>query len=286
MLLGLAAVTVSACAREASAPTPNAAGAASEAGTVRELAAIEASVGGRVGVFVLDTGSGRTLAQRADERFAMCSTFKWVLASAVLARVDRGEMSLDQRIPYGKADLIEETSPVTSERVAEGGLPVETLARAVLTVSDNAAANLLLAQVGGPPGLTAFIRQTGDTVTRLDRNEGALNSNDPGDPRDTTSPRAMVGLMRAILGGDVLKPASRDRRAIGAGAHLRGAVQYVVPVPGTLPGRHPRSGSVVTDQARRSLCEPGGLARVGRANGPGGQAIGDAARGRRNGTRA
>lgn len=211
MLLGLAAVPVSACAREASAPTPNAPGAANEAGTVRELAAIEASVGGRVGVFVLDTGSGRTLAQRADERFAMCSTFKWVLASAVLARVDRGEMSLDQRIPYGKADLIEETSPVTSERVTEGGLPVETLARAVLTVSDNAAANLLLAQVGGPPGLTAFIRQTGDTVTRLDRNEGALNSNNPGDPRDTTSPRAMVGLMRAILGGDVLKPASRER---------------------------------------------------------------------------
>jgi beta-lactamase class A len=179
----------------------------------RELADLETYVGGRLGVFALDTGSGRTLAHRADERFAMCSTFKWVLAAAVLARVDRGELALDQRIAYGKADLLGH-SPVTEEHVAEGALSVEVLARAAVTVSDNGAANLLLGQVGGaggPAGLTAFVRQAGDGVTRLDRNEPALNSNEPGDPRDTTSPRAMVGLLKAILCGDVLKPASRER---------------------------------------------------------------------------
>jgi beta-lactamase class A len=229
ILLGLAAVTVTGCAhdtRSASAPAP-----ASEAGAARELFAIEGSVGGRVGVFALDTGSGRTLARRADERFAMCSTFKWVLAAAVLARVDRGEMSLEQRIPYGKVDLLEH-APVTGEHVAEGALPVETLARAVLTVSDNTAANLLLAQVGGPAGLTAFVRQAGDAVTRLDRTEGALNANEPGDPRDTTSPRAMVGLMKAVLCGDVLKPASRERLLDGMKACETGKRRLRAGLPG------------------------------------------------------
>jgi beta-lactamase class A len=210
VLLGITAATVAACAHGTGAPVASGTGPATNADSTRELAAIEASVGGRVGVFALDTGSGRTLAQRPDERFAMCSTFKWVAAAAALARVDRGELALDQRIPYGKADVLD-YSPVTGEHVAEGALPIETLARAAVTVSDNGAANLLLAQVGGPAGLTAFARQAGDAVTRLDRIEPRLNANDPGDPRDTTSPRAMVALMRAVLCGDVLKPASRER---------------------------------------------------------------------------
>ncbi|HEY3821214.1 MAG TPA: class A beta-lactamase [Polyangiaceae bacterium] len=210
MLVGLVVTTVTACAHDAGAPAANATGPASEAAAARELAAIEASVGGRVGVFALDTGSGRSLAQRADERFAMCSTFKWVVAAAVLARGDRGELSLDQRIPYGETDLLDH-APVASEHVAEGALPVETLLRAVLTVSDNTAANLLLAQAGGPAGVTAFVRRAGDAVTRVDRTEPTCNTNEPGDPRDTTSPRAMVGLLKAVLCGDVLKPASRDR---------------------------------------------------------------------------
>jgi beta-lactamase class A len=210
LLLVLASAAISACARETSAPTTTSPSVTSDPTPDRDLADLETYVGGRLGVFALDTASGRTLAHRADERFAMCSTFKWVLAAAVLARVDRGELAIDQRIPYGKADLLDHC-PVTGEHVAEGALALERMARAAVTVSDNGAANLLLAQVGGPAGLTAFVRQAGDSVTRLDRNEGALNSNVPGDPRDTTSPRAMVGLQKAILCGDVLAPASRER---------------------------------------------------------------------------
>jgi beta-lactamase class A len=174
------------------------------------LAGIEARVGGRVGVFAVDTGSGRQLAHRADERFAMCSTFKWVLAAGVLARVDRAELSLDERVLYGPADLLEH-APATREHVAEGAMTVDALARAAVTISDNTAANLLLAKVGGPAGLTAFIRSQGDPVTRLDRDEPTLNTNDPGDPRDTTSPRAMVGLMRRLLCEDALSSAGRER---------------------------------------------------------------------------
>lgn len=176
----------------------------------RSLREIEKSVGGRVGVFALDTGTGRQLASRPDERFAMCSTFKWVLAAAVLARVDRGALSLEDRVAYGPGDLIEH-APVTRAHVTEGALTVGSLAEAAVTVSDNTAANLLLTTVDGPAGLTRFIRAHGDDVTRLDRNEPTLNENAPGDRRDTTSPRAMASLMRQLLVGDRLSAASRER---------------------------------------------------------------------------
>jgi beta-lactamase class A len=180
------------------------------AGDEGSLDEMESRVGGRVGVFAIDTGSGRTLAHRENERFAMCSTFKWTLAATVLGMVDRSEASLEERLPYGKADLLDH-APVTTANVAEGAMTLEALAHAAVTVSDNTAANLLLAKVGGPAGLTRFFRALGDPVTRLDRNEPELNENEPGDARDTTSPRAMVGLMRAVLCGDVLSRASRER---------------------------------------------------------------------------
>jgi beta-lactamase class A len=208
LLLATTSLLVAACASQTPARAPTAREAQQDANA--ELARIEARVGGRVGVFALDTASGRTVAHREDERFAMCSTFKWALAAAVFARIDHGGGTLEQRIAFGPGDLME-AAPVAREHVAEGGMTVETLARAAVTVSDNTAANLLLAWLGGPGALTAFCRQLGDTVTRLDRNEPTLNSNDPGDVRDTTSPRAMVGLMNAALLGGALKPASRER---------------------------------------------------------------------------
>jgi beta-lactamase class A len=178
--------------------------------TLRSVAEIEASVGGRVGVFAIDTGTGRQLAHRADELFAMCSTFKWVLAAAILVGVDRAQLSLDERVSFGPSDLLE-YAPVTRKHVDEGSLTVEALARSIVTVSDNTAANLLLPKVGGPAGFTRFVRAMGDPVTRLDRTEPTLNSNELGDPRDTTSPRAMAGLMKRILCDDTLSNNSRER---------------------------------------------------------------------------
>jgi beta-lactamase class A len=173
------------------------------------LAEIEARVGGRVGVYAVDTDTERELTHRSDERFALCSTFKWVLAAAVLARVDRGELSLDERVPYGESELLE-YAPVTREHLDDGSLPTAMLLEAAVTVSDNTAANLLLNKVGGPGGWTRYVRSLGDPVTRLDRVEPSLNSNAPGDPRDTTSPRAMAHLMRRVLCGDALSSTSRQ----------------------------------------------------------------------------
>jgi len=184
--------------------------AARPGSTQLSLADLEQDVGGRVGVWALDTQSGQEFGQRADERFALASTFKWVLAAAVLERADRGELALAERVPFGPADLLEH-APTTRAHVQEGALSVEALAEAAVVVSDNTAANLLLQKTGGPAGFTSFVRTLGDDVTRLDRMEPALNSNESGDARDTTSPRAMVHLMRRLLTGDTLRASSRER---------------------------------------------------------------------------
>jgi beta-lactamase class A len=163
-----------------------------------------------VGVMALDSGDGFAMGYRADERFAMCSTFKWTLAAFVLAQADRGDIALDERLSFEPEDLLD-YAPVAKEHVTAGALSVEALCQAAVTVSDNTAANLLLDRTGGPAELTAFLRRCGDTVTRLDRNEPSLNTNIPGDERDTTTPRAMVETMQKILLGDVLSSGSRQQ---------------------------------------------------------------------------
>lgn len=171
--------------------------------------AIERAAGGRLGVAVLDTATGRLEGHRLDERFPMCSTFKWLAAACVLARVDAGQERLDRRVAYGREALIAH-SPVT-ERHVGGGMTVGALCEATVTVSDNAAGNLLLDSFGGPAALTAFARTLGDTTTRLDRMEPKLNESLPGDPRDTTTPRGMAGSLRAAVLGDALSAASREQ---------------------------------------------------------------------------
>jgi beta-lactamase class A len=170
-------------------------------------ARIEQAARGRLGVAVLDSATGRLAGHRLDERFPMCSTFKWLAAACVLARVDAGQERLDRRIAYGREVLLPH-SPVTERHVA-AGMTVGALCEATVTVSDNAAGNLLLESFGGPAALTAFARTLGDTATRLDRMEPALNESRPGDPRDTTTPRGMATALRAAVLGEVLAPSSR-----------------------------------------------------------------------------
>src|SRR5665811_2479452 len=71
----------------------------------RAFADIEAQIGGRLGVAVHDPGSGMTAARRGDERFPLCSTFKWLAAAAILARVDQGKDTLDRPIEIRAEDL-------------------------------------------------------------------------------------------------------------------------------------------------------------------------------------
>lgn len=172
------------------------------------LAALERAAGGRLGVALLDTGTGRRMGWQDDARFPMCSSFKWLLAAAVLHAVDHGAIGLHQAVAVQAGDIIAH-SPYVQTRVDAGTATVSDLCRATVIESDNAAANLLLPLIGGPAGLTAFLRSIGDPLTRLDRNEPALNEAVAGDPRDTTSPRAMVDNLHRLLLGDVLRVPTR-----------------------------------------------------------------------------
>jgi beta-lactamase class A len=181
-----------------------------EGGMAAAFGGIEERVGGRLGVAVLETGSGRMTGRRLEERFPMASTFKALLAGAVLARADAGLDRLDRRIRFSRDDLVA-WSPVTERALGDDGMTLEALCEATVTTSDNAAANLLLGAVGGPAGLTAYLRGLGDDVTRLDRDEPSLNEARPGDPRDTSSPAATAATLQRLALGNALSPPSREK---------------------------------------------------------------------------
>lgn len=169
--------------------------------------ALERAAGGRLGVCAIDTANGRRAQHRADERFPFCSTFKAMLAAAVLARSVERPALLQQRVTYRQDDLVR-YSPVTERHVGTG-MTVAGLCAAAVQYSDNSAANLLLKLIGGPSAVTAYARAIGDDTFRLDRWETELNTALPGYLRDTTTPAAMAASLRVLALGEALPAAQR-----------------------------------------------------------------------------
>ena len=176
----------------------------------RELKAIQKAIGGRLGVHALDSQSGKRFGIDENSRYAMASTFKLLLAAALLWQVDRGAFGIERTLPISPDNLLP-TSPVVEAQIKAGAttMTLRELCSAIVTVSDNAAANILLTGIGGPQALTTFLRNIGDNVTRVDRAEPNLNSNNVGDPRDTTTPRAMIDTLLRIFTQEVLSIRSR-----------------------------------------------------------------------------
>lgn len=245
--------------------------------------AVEARLQARVGLMIVDLGTGRRWAYHADARFPMASTVKSLICAAALAR---GADLMARRVPIRKADLVPH-APVMAGRVGED-VSVAEMCAATLKTSDNVAANRVLDGLGGPPAVTAFLRGMGDTVTRLDRREPDLNAGTPGDPRDTTTPAAMVETLEALLFGDVLPPPARAqlmawmeanavagsllRAALppgwriadrsGAGGHgTRGIVAVIWP-----PSGDPVLAAIYLTGTSAALAErDAGIAEIGRA---------------------
>ncbi|MGC0423416.1 class A beta-lactamase [Embleya sp. AB8] len=178
--------------------------------TVGELRRLESEHAARLGVFALDTATGRCVAYRADERFPICSVFKTVAVGAVLRDLDHE--FLTERIHYTDEDVARSGyAPITGrpENLA-AGLTGAELCAAAIQYSDNTAANLLLRALGGPQAVTDFCRSLGDEVTRLDRSEPTLNSAEPGRPTDTTSPRSIGRTYARLTLGTALSPEDRN----------------------------------------------------------------------------
>lgn len=198
---------------------------------VDELKRLEnESGGGRLGVTLLDTSTGQRVGQRMDERFPMCSTFKVLASGAVLQGVDAGKENLSRRIYFSETDLAAH-SPETQKHVGPHGMTVAELCKAAITLGDNTAGNLLLASIGGPQGLTAFVRGLGDDMTRLDRAETALNEALPDDPRDTTTPNAMASDLRALVLDGMLSAESRAQLAGWLAANTTGGKRLRAGLP-------------------------------------------------------
>lgn len=194
----------------ASAATPTVQAPSGEAQARKELRALEASFKGRIGAYAIDTATGKTISYRSGERFAMLSTFKAVVAGAVLHKARTSEPGLMNKVVrWTEADL-QEHSPVTEKHVKDG-MTVAALCKAAITQSDNTAANMLLKQIGGPAGLTRYFHTLKDPVSRLDRWETELNDWSPKEKRDTTTPAAMARDLRALTAGKALDAKDRQR---------------------------------------------------------------------------
>ena len=201
---GLALTTAAAIAP--ATPAASAAPGRQAADPSTELSDLEQRFGARLGAYARNVRTGRTVAYRAGERFAMCSTFKAFAAAAVLR--DHGDCApLDKVVHYPPRDILA-NSPKTEQHLATG-MPVGDLCAAAIQYSDNAAGNLLLRQLGGPDGLTRFFRSLGDRVSRLDRWEPELNTAVPGDLRDTTTAEAIGRSFERLTLGRALDDTAR-----------------------------------------------------------------------------
>jgi beta-lactamase class A len=216
-----AALAVTACGssdRDAPAPNPvdmaavsttsaaSSSVAPSADSSTRDFADLEKSFDVRLGVFALDTQTGRTVTWRGGERFAFASTIKAPLSAAVLDRVSRKDLS--RVIRFDEDDLVP-YSPIT-EKHLENGMTLRAVIDAALRFSDNTAANLLYDEIGGPDGLDRALDRVGDRVTDPERVEPDLNTAIPGDSRDTTTPRALATTVGTYVVGNALPRYDRD----------------------------------------------------------------------------
>lgn len=215
LIVGALALPLAACAAQTAAPPATTAPRPTSrvpeprvdtAAAQARFSSLEKKYQARLGVHAVATGSGASLAYRADERFAFCSTFKTLAAAAVLHRYPLSH--LDTRVRIERTD-VDSISPVTQQHIGSD-MTIRQLCDAAIRYSDGTAGNLLMRDIGGPAQLTAYFRGLGDTVSRMDQYEPALNRNTPSDPRDTTTARAVAADYRQLVLGNALPPEQRS----------------------------------------------------------------------------
>jgi beta-lactamase class A len=155
------------------------------------LTSLANSSPGNIGIAALDLRTGELVAVHGDEPFPMASTMKVAVAANYLAQVEFGRRSLDERI---------------------GGRTASELLAAMIIRSDNHATDLLIRNLGGPARLQEWLEQRNLTGLRVDRNIAQLLAakRDLWDVRDSSTPKAMVELLRRLDNGTLLRPQSRQ----------------------------------------------------------------------------
>jgi len=227
--------------------------------TTAAFAQLETEFHAQLGLYAINTGTGRSIAYQPDERFAFCSTMKAFAASVLLQRDTARQ--LDQVITYTKSDLVD-YSPVTSLHVGTG-MTLTAVMTAALEYSDNTAFNLMLTQIGGPSTLQTALRGLGDSTTNVDRTEPTVNSATPGDPRDTSTARAMATDLRTFVLGDTLSPTRRAQLVTWLQANTTGGPYIRAAVPsGWMVGDKTGNGEYGTRNDIAVLWPPNGGAPI------------------------
>ncbi|HWG28121.1 class A beta-lactamase [Actinospica sp.] len=227
LLAGCSSTTTGSAASTSTSTASTSTAPSASPTTTAAFAALESQFHANLGLYAIDTGTGRTVAYNSDVRFAYCSTFKAFAASVLLQRDT--DQQLNQVIKYTKADILA-YAPITEQHLSSG-MTLSALMAAAVEYSDNTAANLMLQQIGGPSALQAALRAEGDSTTNADRTEDALNSATPGDTRDTTTPRAWVADLRSYVLGDALTPTRRAQLVAWLQANTTGGPYIRAAVP-------------------------------------------------------
>ena len=182
-----------------------------------QLAQLASGDQGRIGVAAYDLASGRSMAVLGDQPFPMASTSKVAIAATFLEMVDSGRYRLDQMFPM--------MVPVASRKFDGPIAPVragdhyaaQSLIELSLTKSSNPATDALLAAVGGPAAVNDWLRRTGNSGMRIDRDiatlvrdDGAVNPATTIDTRDSATPMAMVRMLTGLYQGRWLSSRSRN----------------------------------------------------------------------------
>lgn len=227
----------------------------------QELAALEASAKGRIGVALINTATGKTFQYRGNERFAFCSTFKLIVAAAVLHLSQSQPGLMARHITFKQADLLS-WAPIARTKL-KSGMNVAELCAAALQYSDNTATNLLVKELGGLGAVNRFAQSLGDASFRLDRWEPDLNSAIPGDPRDTTTPMAMASTLNKLVFGQALAPAQREQLTAWLKGNTTGdeSIRAGLP-PGWIAGDKTGSGDYGTTNDVAALWPPAGAPLV------------------------
>ena len=227
----------------------------------QELAALEASANGRIGVALINTATGKTFEYRGNERFAFCSTFKLIVAAAVLHQSESQPGLMAKHIRFKESDLLS-WAPIARTKL-KSGMSIAELCAAALQYSDNTATNLLIKELGGLAVVNRFAQSLGDPAFRLDRWEPDLNSAIPGDPRDTTTPMAMASTLDKLIFGQALAPAQREQLTTWLKGNTTGdeSIRAGLP-PGWIAGDKTGAGDYGTTNDVAALWPPAGAPLV------------------------
>ena len=160
-------------------------------GLEQQISGLMANKSADVGIYALDLSTGESISYKGDVAFPMASTVKVAVAALYLAQVDHGRRSLDDTI---------------------NGLSARRLIDRMMINSDNRATDILMADLGGPRVLDSWLRERGVAGLRVDRNIAQLLAakRDLWDRRDSSTPKAMVELLRRIYKAELIKPESRN----------------------------------------------------------------------------